>query len=177
MARWLSQRGHCVSIIDWDQGQADTQAFEGIRIIKMCRRGAGLPGLRWAHPSWSSLCRAMWSAKAQVYVCDSPGAAFAQMVMWCRGYGRRSIYAAFSDCDCDQTPPRLKAWTERLLHRRGVRLADRIVVGSLRQQQIVYNSFEKEAVVIDLPHDPDVRHETVNHPMTQFETVLRGIIQ
>jgi hypothetical protein len=176
IARWLADRGHRVSVVTWDQGQPADERIDGIRVIKTCRRGAGLPGLRWAHPAWSSLCRAMTAAEAEVYVCDSPGAALAQMVMWCRGYGRRSVYAPYADCDCHENPPAVKAWTERLLHRRGVRLADRIVVADDRQQRLVYACFAKEAAVIPLPADPTASPELINRPMAEFETMIRQMV-
>src|SRR5574341_684536 len=46
MARWLAGRGHRVSLLTWDEGQPDEVTIEGVRVIKMWRRGDGLSP-RW----------------------------------------------------------------------------------------------------------------------------------
>ena len=57
-AKWLAARGFDVSMITWDEGQPDDTRIDGVRVIKMCRRDAGLPFVRFAHPRWTSLVRA-----------------------------------------------------------------------------------------------------------------------
>jgi len=54
MARWLAGQGHMVSMVTWDEGQADDSLIEGVRLIKLCRQDEGLPGIRFFHPRWTS---------------------------------------------------------------------------------------------------------------------------
>ena len=67
LARWLAARGYGVSVLTWDEGQPDDLAIDGVRVIKICRRSAGLRGLRCFHPRWSGLLRAMRKADAGGY--------------------------------------------------------------------------------------------------------------
>ena len=47
MARWLTSRGHKVSVITWDEGQPDGVQYGGVTIYKMCTPKAGVPGMRF----------------------------------------------------------------------------------------------------------------------------------
>jgi hypothetical protein len=42
MARWLAGKGHAVSMLTWDEGQPDNVIIDGVRVIKVCGREAGL---------------------------------------------------------------------------------------------------------------------------------------
>ena len=54
MAKWLTARGHTVSVIVWgEDGEAAESDVDGIRIISLCRRSDGVPGLRFLVPRWS----------------------------------------------------------------------------------------------------------------------------
>ena len=91
MARWFAARGYPVSMITWDQGQPEKLNVEGVRIIKMCRRTAGWKGIRFVYPKWTSLCRAMERADANIYYYNCGDLTLGQMVMWCRGLSWRGI--------------------------------------------------------------------------------------
>ncbi|HKJ61603.1 MAG TPA: glycosyltransferase, partial [Hyphomicrobiales bacterium] len=64
MARWLAGRGHDVSVVVWDEAQATETMVDRIRILPVCRRSAGIPGLRFFTPRWTSLVRALRTADA-----------------------------------------------------------------------------------------------------------------
>ena len=65
MAKWLVRRGHKVSVVVWDEGQEQDTEHDGIRVIKVCKRSDGIPGLRFFTPRWSSLNRALALADAE----------------------------------------------------------------------------------------------------------------
>src|SRR5690606_9209653 len=67
LARELARRGHRTTLLTWHDGGADEELIDGVRVIKICAPRAGLPGLRFFHPKWSELIRAMRVADADVY--------------------------------------------------------------------------------------------------------------
>ena len=52
-ARWLTARSYPVCMVTWDEGQPNEQVIDGVRVIKLCSRRAGLKGLRFFHPRWT----------------------------------------------------------------------------------------------------------------------------
>lgn len=151
MARWLAAQGHRVSMVTWDEGQDDESIVGGVRIIKLCSRDAGWPGLRFLHPRWSSLDRALRAADAEVYYYNCGDMALGQIVLWCRWNVRRCVYSAASDADCTPALPLLKPTRERVLYRHGLRRADRIIVQTGHQQSLLRDGFGVDSVVIPLP--------------------------
>src|SRR6266478_2457325 len=101
IARELVRRGYATRFITYDLGQPDGVDCRGIQVYKMCRPRAGLPGLRFLHPQWTSLWRAMARADARVYYQRTAGCETGQSALWCRLHGRRFIFAVASDSDCD----------------------------------------------------------------------------
>jgi len=67
MARWLGARGFPVSLLTWHEGRAEEVVIDEVQVIKMCRWDEGIPGLRFLHPQWTSLNRALRRADADVY--------------------------------------------------------------------------------------------------------------
>ena len=66
MARWLAREGYRVSLLTWDAGQGDGQTATGVTVYKMCRLDAGFRVLRFVHPRWTSLWRALTRADADI---------------------------------------------------------------------------------------------------------------
>jgi len=151
MARWFAAHGYPVSMITWDEGQADGSIVAGVRVFRMCRKGAGLKGLRFFHPKWSSLCGAMRRADADIYYYNCGDLVLGQVVMWCRRHGRKSVYSVASDPDCDPRLPVLKKRRDRAFYRYGLRHVDSIVVQTGRQQQMLREGFGIAATVIPMP--------------------------
>jgi glycosyltransferase involved in cell wall biosynthesis len=150
MSRWFADRGHAVSVVTWDEGQPDGLVISGVRIITLCRRDRGWPGVRFVHPRWTSLVSALRAADADVYYQNCGEYVTGQVALWCRWAGRRFVYSVASDADCD---PRLPEMTlrERLLYRYGLRHADRVVVQTRTQARSLRQGFGRAAVVIPMP--------------------------
>ena len=151
MARWFAKRGYPVSMITWDQGQPENLNVEGVRIIKMCRRTAGWKGIRFVYPKWTSLCRAMQQADADIYYYNCGDLVLGQMVMWCRGHDRMSVYSVASDPDCDPKLPALKPKRECFLYGHGLRHVDRIIVQTRKQRKMLLEGFDRDSAVIPMP--------------------------
>jgi glycosyltransferase involved in cell wall biosynthesis len=151
MCRWLAARGHKVSLLTWDEGQPDETVIDGVRVIKMCRENAGLPGLRFFTPRWTSLNKALKRADADVYYQNCAEYITGQVALWCRIRRRGFVYSVASDPDCDPKLPTLRTFRERLLYRYGLRHATRIIVQTGHQQRMLQNGFKLDSVVLPMP--------------------------
>src|ERR1041385_9072964 len=67
LAWWLAANGYRVSLLTWDEGGGPEEMIKGVRVIKICNQKSGLRGVRFFHPKWTGLIRAMRRADADVY--------------------------------------------------------------------------------------------------------------
>jgi glycosyltransferase involved in cell wall biosynthesis len=150
MSRWFAARGHDVSVVTWDEGQPGDLQIAGIRMLKLCRRDEGLPGLRFVNPRWTSLVRALRRANADIYYQNCGEYVTGQVALWCLWRGRRFVYSVASDADCN---PRLPEMTrrERVLYRYGLRHADRVIVQTHTQARMLRDGFGRQSLVIPMP--------------------------
>lgn len=151
LARWLTSRGHDVVLITWDEGQEDGARIDGVELRAVCRSDAGLPGVRFVHPRWSSLIGALRRADADVYYHNCAECVTGQVALWCAANGRRFVYAAAHDADCDPALPLLPTRRERVLYRYGIRHADRLIVQTDVQQRMYRDFFQLDSTVIPMP--------------------------
>lgn len=155
MARWLDSRGHDVTLVTWDEGQADGVKIDGVRIIKMCRQDAGIPGLRFFYPRWTSLIKALHHADSEVYYQNCAEYVTGQIAIWCKLKGLPFIYSVASDPDCDPALPKLGKLRERILYRYGIKKADRIIVQTENQRSMLLKGFNLNSLVLPMPcHGP-----------------------
>jgi glycosyltransferase involved in cell wall biosynthesis len=151
LSRWLAARGHDVSLVTWDEGQADGARVDGVRLLKLCRRDDGLPGLRFLHPRWTSLWAALDRAGADLYYQNCAEYVTGQVALWSERRGRPFVYWTASDTDCDPRLPALRTRRERILYRYGLRRAERLIVQTRAQQRRLREGFGLEATVIPAP--------------------------
>jgi glycosyltransferase involved in cell wall biosynthesis len=151
MARWLAARGYAVSLVTWDEGQSNEAMVDGVRIIKTCSRDSGVYGLRFFHPRWTSLNRALCHADADVYYHNCAEYVTGQIALWCRGRRRKFVYSSASDLDCTPGLPGIKKWRVKVLYRYGLLHADRIVVQTRDQQGMLRDGFGLESTVLPMP--------------------------
>ncbi|MCC7462934.1 MAG: glycosyltransferase family 4 protein [Gammaproteobacteria bacterium] len=174
MCRWLAARGHDVSLVSWDEGQGDDMRVDGVRLIRLCRRDAGLPGLRFFAPRWTSLLAALRRADATVYYHNCAEYVTGQVAHWCRRNGRHFVYSVASDMDVDPALPDLPARRERLLYRYGLKAADRIVLQTEVQRQRLQQHFGLAGVVLPMPcPGPDaIAYQAPQSPVSGAARVL-----
>ncbi|TLZ25639.1 MAG: glycosyltransferase family 4 protein [Gammaproteobacteria bacterium] len=133
LARALTARGHEVSMVTADYGQADGAVWDGIRVHKAYRPEAGLPVLRFVHPRWSGLWSALARADAQLYYTSCAGMQVALLAVFCARRGRRFVFRSASDSDCDRSKLLIRYARDRWLYAWGLRRADAILVQSAAQ--------------------------------------------
>jgi glycosyltransferase involved in cell wall biosynthesis len=148
LARELVRRGYAVTFVTLDHGQPDGIEHDGIRVLKMCREDAGLPGLRFLHPRWTSLWGALVRADADVYYQRGGGVETGQLALFTRRHQRRLVFATASDTNCVPELPDLPVARERALYRFGLRRADRVVCQTRTQQDLLARNFRVEAELI-----------------------------
>jgi glycosyltransferase involved in cell wall biosynthesis len=165
MARWLASRGHKVSVIVWDEGQGHVVDYDGIRAISVCRRDAGLPGLRFFYPRWTSLNKALREADADVYYHNCAEYVTGQVALWAKQNARRFIYSVASDPDCRPELPTLRSARERVLYRLGLRGADLVISQTRFQARLLSEGFSIGAKVLPMPAEelPESRAATDHH--------------
>ncbi len=151
LARWMAERGHRVSFLTWDECGPSEEMIDGVRVIKICRENAGLPGLRFFHPKWSGLIGALKMADAEVYYHNCGECVTGQIAMWCRRNRRSFVFSAASEADCDPALPEVSSRRERWLYLHGLRHADQVLVQTLRQQTMMAGNFKVNATVIPMP--------------------------
>jgi len=151
MARWFAMHGYEVSLLVWDEGQEDGEEIDGVRVFKMCRKEAGIKGLRFFWPKWTSLVAAMERADADVYYQNCGEYVTGQVALWCRRHGRRFVYSVANDTDCDSRLPEMQKLRERFLYRYGLKASDRVVAQTRKQQQMLHDGFGCDSVVIPMP--------------------------
>ena len=150
-ARWLAREGYPVSLVTWADGPEGDETLDGVRVVKVCRRDAGVPGLRFLHPRWTSLDRALARADADVYYQNCGEYVTGQVALFCRLHGRRFVFSAASDQDCDGRLPGLPKRRERVLYRYGIARADAVVVQTESQRRRLREGFGRDATVLPMP--------------------------
>lgn len=149
-ARWLASRGFDAQLVVWDEGSSGEERIDGVRVIKVCRESAGLRGVRFFHPRWTTLNAALAAADADLYYHNCGEYVTGQVAMWCRRHGRHFVFSVASDPECDPSLP-VMDHRERLLYRYGLRRADRIITQTRRQQQMLRQGFGLESTVLPMP--------------------------
>jgi glycosyltransferase involved in cell wall biosynthesis len=151
MARWFAKRGYEVSMLTWDEGQEDGVEIDGVKVFKLCRKDEGIKGMRFFWPRWTSLNAALRRANADIYYQNCGEYITGQVAMWCRKYNRKFVYSVASDPDCDARLPEMHKLRERVLYSYGLKHADRIIVQTRRQQEMLQTGFGCDSVVIPMP--------------------------
>ncbi|HKA39381.1 MAG TPA: glycosyltransferase family 4 protein [Burkholderiales bacterium] len=130
LGRALARRGHEVSMVVRDYGQADGAVRDAIRVFKAFRPDAGLPVLRFIHPRWTGMWSALARADADIYYTSCAGMHVGLLALFCRRHRRRFVFRAASDSDCDPRRLLVRFARDRWLYALGLRRADAILVQS-----------------------------------------------
>ena len=168
-ARWFAARGYQVSVLTWDVGQDDGVDIDGVRVFKMCRSDAGIKGLRFIWPMWTSLMAAMKKADADIYYHNYADCVTGQARLWCRWHNRKFIFSVAHDLQCDARLPALHAFRERILYRYGLKTAHKVIVQSKKQQDMMHKNFGRDSVILPMPCSGPSEDGCANHAQTQGE--------
>ena len=154
IARQLVARGYRVSVISHDYGQRDGELVGGMRVIKMFRPDAGLPGVRALHPRLTGLWSALKRADADVYYQRSSAMTTGVMSFFCRRNGRSSIYAGAADVDFIPGREKIRDPWWRATFRYGLRNVDRVVVQNPTQITLARQHHGIEPVLVPSMFEP-----------------------
>lgn len=151
LARWLASRGHIVSFVTWDEGGPRTERIDGINVLKLCRQDAGIPGLRFFHPRWSSLVSILRHADADVYYQNGAEPATGQVALWCKRNNRRFVFALASNADCAKPVPFFTTPRDQLLYQYGLRHASAVISQTETQSDLLKHIYGVTSNVIPMP--------------------------
>ncbi len=151
LARWLAGRQYNVSLLTWDEGGPPVEIIDGVRVIKIARADAGLKRLRFFHPRWTGLIRAMRLAQADVYYNNASECVTGQIALWCRRNRRSFVFSVSSDGDCEVNLPAMSRGVERALYRYGLSRADARIVQTQTQKAKLKKNFGVDSIVIPMP--------------------------
>lgn len=151
MANWFAKQGHDVSVVIW--GAEDIQKIYAgpVQVIELCRRDAGIPGLRFFWPRWTSLIGALNEADADLYYYNCGDGTLGQIAMWSGRNGRKLIYSVASDVDCEPDFRNLSRGHDRSLYQYGLLRSDNIIVQSDKQAQMLEKNFGLSSTKLPMP--------------------------
>lgn len=150
LARFLSEQGHRVTVLTWDEGGGAKEHISGVRVLKICRADAGMPGLRFFVPKWTSLTAALAKADADVYFHNCSECVTGQVALWCKSHGRAFVFSLASNADCIPQLPEMRSMHERILYRIGLRRASHIIAQTVSQQRQLREGWGLDAEVIPM---------------------------
>ncbi|QUM81033.1 glycosyltransferase family 4 protein [Moritella sp. 5] len=151
MAKWLVKKGHKVSLLTWIEGGGDDEIIDGVHVIKTCRQDAGLPGIRFFHPRWTSLISAMKRAGADVYYQNCGEYITGQVAMWCKANNKKFLYSLASDMDADPSLPIMKTLRERWLYKYGLLNANEVIAQTNKQVNMLKHGFGIDSSMMPMP--------------------------
>jgi glycosyltransferase involved in cell wall biosynthesis len=145
LAKALARRGISVSMIVADWGQADGATWHGVRTWKAYRPEEGIPLIRFLHPRWTKLTRALERADADIYYTSCAGAQLAQVVRFAHRRGRKVVFRIASNSDCNPRELLVRYGRDRLLYRYGLARADLVLAQTAEQQQALERNFGRDS--------------------------------
>jgi glycosyltransferase involved in cell wall biosynthesis len=151
MAKWLAAEGYPVSMVTWDEGIEDSGEIDGVRVVKLCRRDAGIRVLRFFYPRWTSFNRALARADADLYYYNCGDLGLGQLVIWAHRQGKKVVYSVASENDCYRDLSHLSSVRDRVMYRYGLRRADKIIVQTQKQRALLKSEYGLDAVHVPMP--------------------------
>jgi len=148
IALWLVRQGYTVSFVTLDHGQPDGVDIRGVKVYKAYVKEDGIRGLRFIYPRLSGLWAAMARADADVYYQRTAECETGQVALWCRLHGRKFIFAAASNPDCDPSLFVLKSWREKTLYRIGLRLANAVTAQTASQKRLLRANMRVDSFLV-----------------------------
>jgi glycosyltransferase involved in cell wall biosynthesis len=148
LARGLAARGHHIAMVTLDYGQPDMIEHRGVRVFAAYAADAGLPGVRFLHPRWSGLARALTRADPDVVFQMGADSETGQIAAWCGWSGRPFVFSLASDADVDPALPLLRTARQRALYRFGLKRAHPVVAQTNVQRDALRAAFHVDATVI-----------------------------
>ncbi|HEX6733342.1 MAG TPA: glycosyltransferase family 4 protein, partial [Azonexus sp.] len=148
LARLLVRNGYRVSMICLNYGQPKTVLVDNITVLRAYSADAGLPILRFLHPRLTGIWRAMREADADIYYQRSAGVITAIVAVFCRAYGKHSVYAGALDTDFVPGHQLIRYRRDRWLFERGLAAVDTVLAQNETQQRNCLEHYGRSAILI-----------------------------
>jgi glycosyltransferase involved in cell wall biosynthesis len=148
VARRLAARGHRVSMVCLDFGQADQVVVDGITVFRAYRPDEGIPVLRFLWPRLTSIWSCLKRADADIYYQQTAGMLTGVMAAFCRRYHRKSVFASASNPDLLPRTPRIQYARDRWIYAYGLRHVDRIFVQNEEQARLCRENLGREPILV-----------------------------
>lgn len=165
--------GYRVSVICLDHGQPDRADIGGVTVLKTHKPDAGVPVLRFFHPRFTTVWKAVQAIDADIYYQRSAGVITGWVSLYCKQSGKPFIYAVANDADLDPALPLLESRRDRLIFRLGLRNASAIVVQNERQRQLCDVRLQRKSAVIRSCYAPPVGATCNEHGYVLWVSTLR----
>jgi glycosyltransferase involved in cell wall biosynthesis len=157
LARALARRGHEVSMVVADYGQADAARVDGVLLHKAHRLRGGVPVLRFFHPRLTGLWSALRRADADVYYLSCAGQQIAIAAAFARVHRRRLVFRIAHDRDCEPDALLVPHQHDRWMYGWGLRRADVVLAQSQQQVQRLHTNYGLDGRIAGMLVDPPVQ--------------------
>jgi glycosyltransferase involved in cell wall biosynthesis len=154
LAKALARRGHEVSMVVYDYGQADGACWDGVVTYKAFRAQAGIPLLRYLHPRWTGLWSALHRADADLYYASCAGMHLGLLALFCKRARRKFVFRVAHDTDCEPDSLLIRYWRDRKFYEYGLRHAQGILAQSRKQQRAMFDNYGLHSEVAEMLVDP-----------------------
>lgn len=150
LARALVQRGHQVSMVTADYGQADGARWNGVQVFKAYRLADGIPVLRFIHPRWTGLWGALDRADADVYYTSCAGMQVGLVALFCRTRRRGFVFRLAHDRDADPARLLIRYRRDVWLYEYGLRRASVVLVQHGEQRRLLAQNYGLQSRVAEM---------------------------
>jgi glycosyltransferase involved in cell wall biosynthesis len=148
VAKELARRGHHVSMVCMDHGQAPGSIVQGVSVLNAYRPHAGVPVLRFLWPRLTSVWRCLTAAGADVYYARTAVMLAGVIAAFSRMHDRKSVFAGAGNPDFEKNTRRVPSRHHRWLYEYGLRNVDRIVVQNEEQRDLCARNYGRDSVLI-----------------------------
>ncbi len=148
IAKRLVAEGMDVSFISFDYGQTDAEEIHGMKFYKTFRLDEGLRIFRFVYPRLFRYWRALSNANADIYYQRCAGMITGLTAFFCKTHGRKFIFAGGHDTDFIPGKEIINNPRDRILYHYGLRRADRVIVQSKTQKNLLKSNYGLDGVVV-----------------------------
>ena len=127
------------------------EEIDGVKVLKICRKDAGCPGLRFFHPKWTRLNDALRKADADVYYHNCGECVTGQIALWCQKHRKPFVFSSASEGDCEYPHRGLSSQREQMLFCYGIRRAKVRVVQTQKQKRMLEENLGLSSIHIPMP--------------------------
>lgn len=166
IAQALVKRNFDISMVVADYGQPDGKVWSGVRTYKAYRFEDGFPVLRFIHPRWTGVWRALKRSDADVYFTSCAGMLVGLTAMFCTHFQRGFVFRMANDWDCDPKRVLIRFWRDKKLYEYGLRKTDAVLCQNGKQLIGLKKNYSIDGVLIK---------SFVEQPLVSFSLQQRDV--